>query len=148
MIEINKATNADIPDLSEMLGILFIQDIEFIPDIEKQKKGILLIINNPEVGQILVMKEHGQIIGMLNILFSVSTALGEKVAILEDMIIKPGKRGKGLGTKLLLKGISFAKDCSCKRITLLTDFNNSKAISFYEKLGFVKSDMIPLRMLF
>jgi hypothetical protein len=43
--------------------------------------------------------------------------------------------------------ISEAKKEGCKRITLLTDIENTKAQSFYQRKGFVKSKMTPYRLL-
>lgn len=145
MYKIELAQESDINELTVLLGILFSQDIEFTPEPEKQERGLRMILNDEKMGHIVIMREGNEIIGMVNILYTISTALGEKVAILEDMIIKPAFRGKGLGTELLLAGIKRAEESGCKRITLLTDFDNEKAIAFYKKQGFTRSAMIPLR---
>ena len=83
---------------------------------------------------------------MVNLLFTVSTAIGERVAILEDMIVSPVARGSGIGSGLLTYAISFARLSGVKRITLLTDSENTSAQRFYGKHGFSKSSMIPLRL--
>jgi len=138
----------DIPDLVRLLTLLFGQDIEFEPDPVKQAQGLDCIIRNREIGEILVLRQSDRIVGMVSILYSVSTALGGKVAILEDMIIDPLFRGRGFGSKLLKEAISFAQKRNCLRITLLTDYNNQKAIRFYEKYLFTRSAMIPMRLVF
>jgi len=79
------------------------------------------------------------------VLFTVSTALGSKVAILEDMIVAPEFRGKGVGTRLLERAVKLATDKGCARITLLTDRDNVAAHGFYRKGGFSRSDMIVFR---
>jgi len=146
--EISTASINDMPELIELLNDLFTQDIEFIPDLEKQKAGLETIITNPEIGEILVLKGDGEILGMVSLLYSISTALGGKVAILEDMIIHKDYRGKGFGKELLGEAIRFSKERNCLRLTLLTDFNNDSAIQFYQKFGFKKSEMIPMRLVF
>lgn len=146
--EICLANIQDISGLIGLLTVLFSQDIEFEPDIEKQYEGLYQIISNPEIGEILVLKNDGQIIGMVSLLYSVSTVLGGKVAILEDMVIASSFRKVGLGSVLLNRAIEFAKERNCLRITLLTDYDNETAIHFYEKFGFVKSSMIPMRRIF
>jgi len=138
----------DLPQLIELLNDLFTQDIEFVPDLKKQKAGLEAIVNNPEIGEILVLKGDGQILGMVSLLYSISTALGGKVAILEDMIIHQDYRQQGLGKELLSEAIRFAKERNCLRLTLLTDFNNDVAIQFYQQFGFKKSEMIPMRLVF
>lgn len=142
------ATTADINDLAQLLHSLFSQDIEFTPDLEKQKAGLQQIIENPTIGEILVLKTDDRTLGMVSLLYSISTALGGKVAILEDMIIVEGFRRSGYGKQLLHEAIAFAKQRNCLRITLLTDFDNETAIRFYQRSGFNLSKMIPLRLVF
>ncbi len=146
--QITLATLAELDELVGLLNELFSQDIEFEPNYEKQKSGLEQIISNPSVGEILVMKIDERVVGMVSLLYSISTALGGKVAILEDMVIGKDFRGKGLGKELLKEAIAFAKRRNCLRITLLTDFDNETAIGFYQSAGFSLSKMIPLRLVF
>ena len=88
-------TEADIPQLSQLLNLLFTQESEFKPDEHAQCRGLAMIIGAPDVGAILVARDGQRIVAMVNLLFSVSTALGERVAILEDMIVAPDARGSG-----------------------------------------------------
>ncbi|MBW8330955.1 MAG: GNAT family N-acetyltransferase [Prolixibacteraceae bacterium] len=142
------ASKDDLVDLTRLLNELFTQDIEFEPDFEKQEIGLVKILSNPEIGEILVFKIDNKIVGMVSLLYSISTALGGKVAILEDMIIDKGYRNEGFGKELLNEAINFAKGRNCLRLTLLTDFNNDTAINFYQRAGFKKSEMIPMRLVF
>ena len=137
---------SDVGDLILLLTILFSQEADFYPDASKQEKGLQMIINNPLYGHILVATRSEKIVGMVNLLYSVSTSEGSKVAILEDMVIHPEYRSYGIGTTLLKEAIKFSKKQGCQRITLLTDFDNEKAINFYAKQGFEKSNMVPLRL--
>ena len=86
-MSISPATLTDIPALCELLNVLFTQEQEFNPDVEAQSRGLGKIIADPEIGCILVARRQQQVIGMVNLLYTVSTALGERVAILEDMVI-------------------------------------------------------------
>ena len=142
-----KATHSDIPELVELLNSLFEQEAEFEPNSETQSKALSKIILDPKIGIILIAKEDDKILGMVNLLFTESTALGSKVALLEDMVVLSSSRGRGIGSQLIDYAISEAKKAGCKRITLLTDIENTKAQSFYQKKGFVKSKMTPYRLL-
>lgn len=144
---IERATAADIPALSDLLSILFSQEAEFTPNPEAQQRGLAQIIGDPGIGAVFVAKHGEQVIGMVNLLFTVSTALGERVALLEDMVVSPAVRGMGVGTKLLAEAISHSRAQGCKRITLLTDQSNVSARKFYENQGFVLSDMVPMRLI-
>ena len=105
--EITIAQAVDIEELVRLLHVLFTQDIEFEPDYQKQKTGLEQIVANPSVGEILVMKIDGKIVGMVSLLYSISTALGGKVAVLEDMVMDEAYRNKGLGKELLLEAIDY-----------------------------------------
>lgn len=145
-LQIEIAETDDIPALVELLNTLFSQEKEFAPDNEKQTEGLKKIINYPEKGIILLAKQDKKIIGMVNLLLTVSTAMGKRVALLEDMVVSPDCRHKGIGSKLLTEAISLAKKNDCGRITLLTDKTNKMAHNFYKKQGFKESTMIPLRL--
>lgn len=146
-MEITLATASDIPALCDLLSLLFSQEADFQPDYEAQCRGLTQILNNPDVGLILVARQKNQIVGMVNLLFTVSTALGQRVALLEDLVIAPTQRGNGIGSQLLKQAIEIAKLHDCHRITLLTDMANESAQRFYQKHGFSFSAMIPMRIL-
>lgn len=147
MTQITPASPADIPRLCELLTMLFALEADFAPRPEKQAAGLREIIAHPEVGRILVLREGDAIIGMANLLFTISTACGGKVCMLEDVIVRPEQRGHGLGTALLEAAIAVAQREGCLRITLLTDRANDGAIRFYQRNGFALSEMMPLRKL-
>ncbi len=141
-----EATIQDLPALCELLGILFKQEAEFQPNRESQETGLRAIIENPNVGRVLILKDGAIAIGMVSLLFLPSTALGGRVALLEDMIVHPDRRGGGSGGDLLSAAIACAKECDCRRITLLTDGSNDGAQRFYQQHGFTPSQMLPMRL--
>ncbi len=146
-MKFNKAIQSNIPELIKLLEILFKQESEFEPNSEAQSRALNNIILDPRIGIILVAIDNSQILGMVSLLFTESTALGARVAILEDMVVQPACRGQGIGSKLITYAISEAKKEGCKRITILTDITNNQAQFFYQKNGFVKSNMTPYRLL-
>ncbi|HEY9194171.1 MAG TPA: GNAT family N-acetyltransferase [Methyloversatilis sp.] len=147
MTPIRLALEGDIPQLCGLLAELFAQEAEFSPDAEVQACGLRTIIASPDTGSILVAGEPGHIIGMVSLLYLTSTALGGRVAQLEDMVVAAGYRGAGLGDRLLDAAIDHARAAGCRRITLLTDGGNADAQRFYMRHGFVRSGMLPMRLL-
>ncbi|MGZ8222979.1 MAG: GNAT family N-acetyltransferase [Methylobacter sp.] len=145
-LQITPANASDIPVLCDLLAILFTQEADFKPDHAAQSRGLTRIINNPDIGLIVVARQDSQVVGMVNLLYTISTALGERVALLEDMVVSPNVRGLGIGSLLLEQAIQRARLNGCKRITLLTDSTNESAQRFYQKHGFGFSAMIPLRL--
>lgn len=144
---IRSANLGDIDRCCELLTILFEKEAEFSPDPECQKKGLQMIIENPSYGTAFVCESRndGYITGMIVLLFSISTALGMKVALLEDMIVDPDFRSRGIGNHLIQHAVRFAEDKGFGRITLLTDADNGNAHDFYKKNGFTRSGMVAFR---
>lgn len=145
-MEIAVATLEDIRELTSLLGLLFAQETEFTPDQAAQQRGLASIIGDPAVGMILVVKVEQRIIAMVNVLFTVSTALGARVGIVEDMVVDPMVRGGGVGSLLLNAAIAKSRESGCQRLTLLTDHDNAAAHRFYQRHGFSLSPMVPFRL--
>jgi len=82
----------------------------------------------------------------VNLLFTVSTAEGGPAAWLEDLVVLPDRRGRGIGGELLAAAIASARGRGCTRITLLTDETNAPAQRFYGRAGFKRSRMVPYRL--
>lgn len=146
MMQITVAQVSDIPGLCELLAILFSQEAEFVPNFDVQHRGLADIISHSELGLVAVARRDGRLIGMVSLLYTVSTALGGRVALLEDLVVAPNARGFGVGSRLLEYAISLARMNGCKRITLLTDRDNESAQRFYRRHGFCQSAMTPLRL--
>jgi N-acetylglutamate synthase-like GNAT family acetyltransferase len=136
----------DLPQLIQLLIELFEMEGDFEPNSEKQEEGLKLILEHPHRGRILVIKNESKIIGMVNMLFTISTAEGGSVLLLEDFIIHPMNRGQGYGKKLLTAVKEFAQQKDFKRITLLTDKISDESQNFFNKEGFQFSKMIPMRL--
>ncbi len=144
-MEFSVAVTTDIPELCTLLGSLLTQEVEFTPDHEVQARGVGAVISGQDVGDILVARDGGKIVAMVNLLYTISTALGERVAILEDMVVSKAVQGCGIGSKLMEFALDYAQDIGCKRITLLTDGDNSGAHRFYQRHGFARSSMVVMR---
>ena len=143
---IEPATEADLDELSGMLGELFAQEGDFRPDKEKQLRGLRLIFEQPSRGRVFVLRQNGAIVGMINLLFTISTAEGGFVILLEDLVVHKKYQGKGYGRRLLQHAIQFAKQKNFLRVTLLTDRPENVAQEFFRHHGFVESSMIPMRL--
>ena len=146
MRKVELASIQDIPRLCELLKILFTQEREFCYDETTQAKGLAMILSDASIGQIFVIKEEGYIVGMVSFLWTVSTALGARVAWLEDMVIDTSYQKKGYGKMLLHEALEMMKVLTCKRVRLLTDADNVHAQKLYQSLGFEHSSMQPMRL--
>ena len=144
-IEIAQAEHGDLDQLADLLTALFTLEKDFCPDREKQLRGLRLILDNPTLGKLFVLRDHARVAGMANALTTISTSEGCRVAVLEDVIVRNGYRGKGLGRRLVEHVLAWARMEGMTRVTLLADRDNKAALDFYRKLGFDHSHMAVLR---
>jgi GNAT superfamily N-acetyltransferase len=142
---VEPATIEDLPALTELVTNLFAYSGDFVPDRALQERGLRLILEQPNRGRIFVVRNDDQIFGMVNLLFTISTARGGFVILMEDVVIHPDHRGQGYGSMLVDYVVDFAKKKQFKRITLLTDRISEESQEFFKKKGFDHSKMIPMR---
>jgi GNAT superfamily N-acetyltransferase len=147
-LSIEPATLDDLSQLADLLYDLFSQEADFAPNRDKQIRGLQLILEQPSRGRVFVLKNGPRIIGMINLLITISTAEGGFVLILEDLVIHCDHRGQGYGGRLIQHALTYAREKGFLRVTLLTDKLENKARAFYEKHGFQQSGMVPMRYYF
>jgi GNAT superfamily N-acetyltransferase len=142
------ASLADIPQLVELLGILFKQEHELEPDPDKQRRALEIILRDASRARIYVARGGRQVVAMAALHFTTSTAEGGKVAWFEDCIVRPGHRRMGIGKALLEHVIAQARAEGALRVMLLTDGDNESAQALYRKSGFRDSAMLAMRLKF
>lgn len=142
---VETATLEDLPALTELVMDLFSRSGDFSPDKGVQARGLQLILEEPSRGRIFVVRNRNKIFGMVNLLFTISTARGGFVILMEDVVIHPDHRGQGYGAMLIDYVVEFAHLKQFKRITILTDKISAESQEFFKKQGFEYSNMIPMR---
>src|ERR1700681_1655798 len=146
-VVIEPATEADLDELSDLLGELFTEESDFRPNKEKQLRGLRLIFEQPNRGRVFVLRRDNAIVGMINLLLTISTAEGGFVVLLEDLVVHDEDRGHSYGSRLLQYAIDFAKQKNVLRITLLTDRPELRSQALFRRFGFHESSMMPMRLL-
>jgi GNAT superfamily N-acetyltransferase len=146
-VAIEPATEHDLDELSRLLGELFSHESDFRPNKDKQLRGLRLIFEQPNRGRVFVLRRNNAIVGMINLLFTISTAEGGFVMLLEDLVVHDEYRGKGYGSMLLEHAVEFARQKNFLRITLLTDRPELRSQALFRRFGFHESSMMPMRLL-
>jgi GNAT superfamily N-acetyltransferase len=85
--------------------------------------------------EVLLAFEGKSPVGFAVFFHNFSTWLGRPGLYLEDLFIKPEKRGKGYGRALLVELAKIARDRSCGRMEWAVLDWNEPAIKFYHALG-------------
>lgn len=146
LVRVREARMADLGAMVELLALLFKQEADFAPSPAKQRRALELILAQPSMGRLFVLTRANKILGMVSLLFTISTAEGGKAAWLEDLVVRTDQRGRGFGTRLLRGAVDWARKQGLTRITLLTDADNTGARALYLRHGFFPSAMQPLRL--
>jgi N-acetylglutamate synthase-like GNAT family acetyltransferase len=144
-LRVEPASIEDLPQLVALTMDLFAHSGDLRADSQVQEHGLRLILEQPARGRIFVLRSDDTIFGMVNLLFTISTAMGGFVILMEDVIVHPVHRGHGFGSMLIEYVLDFAKKKDFKRITLLTDKISADSQHFFKKMGFEYSSMIPMR---
>jgi len=144
-ISIRKATAADVEALVPLLADLFSIEADFRPDVERQRRGLALLLAAPAQSLVLVAERGGEVVGMVTVQLVVSTAEGALSGLLEDMVVAPAARGRGIGRRLLEAAEGWTRERGATRLQLLADRENGPALRFYERMGWRGTRLVCLR---
>jgi GNAT superfamily N-acetyltransferase len=134
-ITIAPASEADIPELIDLLAVLFAIEQDFSPDPDKQRRGLAALLASP-TGHIAIARDtSSRAVGMATAQLVISTAEGAPSAWVEDVVVREDFRGKGLGRALLDAVLAWARSQGALRAQLLADLDNAPALAFYDRVG-------------
>src|SRR4029450_8357512 len=100
---------------------------------EEQMADILF--GERPAAEVLLAFEGKSPVGFAGFFHNFSTWLGRRGLYLEDLFVKPEKRGKGYGRALLVDLAKIARDRGCGRMEWAVLDWNEPAIKFYRALG-------------
>ncbi len=103
-------------------------------------RALDLFLARPEIGFVWLARTNASgadgTVGACVVCHAISTARGTLVAKLDDVIIRDGWRGRGIGGAMLAALAGFLKARGCSRIDSACHRANAGAWRFYERLGF------------
>ena len=146
-IRIERAGNADVPALIELLAALFAIESDFSVDCARQRRGLELLLAQPdEQAVMLVARLHdGAVVAMASAQLVISTVEGAPSAWIEDVIVQQALRGQGIGRLLLEALLDWAQRQGATRAHLLADSANTSALDFYGHIGWRPTHMSAWR---
>ena len=143
---IRRAGTADIPQMCDLLSELFSIEADFSPDRNKQARGLELLLGDAsDSSAVFVAERAGEIMGMCSVQTLISTAEGGPAGLIEDLIVREGHRGEGIGTRLLSEVAGWCAGKNISRLQLLRDAGNMEALKFYNPNGWSNTKLLCMR---
>jgi GNAT superfamily N-acetyltransferase len=130
--------SARVDDVPIILGL--IRDLatyERAPDevTATEEQLVDVLFGERPAAEVLLAFEDASPVGFAVHFYNFSTWLGRPGLYLEDLFVKPEKRGKGYGRALLVELAKIAHDHGCGRMEWAVLNWNEPAIKFYQTLG-------------
>lgn len=144
-----KIRDADSGDLDAMVGLLyelFSIEIDFTFDHQTQYRGLSLMLDGCGKHRCIKVAEVEEaVVGMVTAQMLISTAQGSPVALIEDMVAAATHRGMGIGRALMEAIEQWARQRNATRMQLLAERTNFQALEFYDRIGWLPTQLICLR---
>ena len=145
-IHIERALEADVPALIELLAELFAIESDFSADRSKQRRGLELLLSQPDDrALVMVARSADRVVGMASAQLVISTAEGAASAWIEDVVVRKDLRGQGVARLLLQDLLAWAERHGATRAQLLADNANRPALDFYRHIGWQPTQLAAWR---
>lgn len=132
---IRRATEEDVP--------LILQFIRNLAEYEKLAHEVVAteetlrasLFGQPRFAEVLIGEENREPVAFALFFHNFSTFVGRPGLYLEDLFVKPEKRGHGYGKAMLARLAAIAVERKCGRFEWAVLHWNEPAINFYKSLG-------------
>ncbi len=133
--EIRPAVVEDVPVILELIRELATYERAPNEVTATEEQLVEVLFGKRPVAEVLLAFEGKAPVGFAVFFHNFSTWLGRPGLYLEDLFIKPEKRGKGYGRALLVDLAKIALERGCGRMEWAVLDWNEPAIKFYRALG-------------
>jgi ribosomal protein S18 acetylase RimI-like enzyme len=138
-LNFRKATEADITNLVNLLADdeLGTEREDVSVPLNQNYIDTFRSIEKDPNNELTIVECKGELVGMLQLTFiPYLTHTGSWRCLIEGVRISRDYRGRGLGREIINRAIARAKQRHCSIVQLTSDKQRSRALSFYESLGF------------
>ena len=147
-----RALPADLPTVVRLFAIPDegnLKDEDPTEPLEACYQDALARIADDPNNKLMVAELDGHVVGAFHLTIIQYVAYrGGRVAQIENVIVEPALRGRGIGEAMMRHAIDDARRSECFRVQLTSNERRTRAHRFYERLGFVSSHRgmkLPLR---
>ena len=140
---IRRATAADLPTVVRLFAIPDEGNAKnedpSEPLDERYGAALAAIADNPD-NALFVADVRGAVVGAFHLtIIQYIANKGGRVGQIENVIVEPSVRGRGIGEAMMRWAIDEAKRRGCFRVQLTSNKVRARAHAFYRRLGFVSS---------
>jgi ribosomal protein S18 acetylase RimI-like enzyme len=100
------------------------------------RQGLRTILADGSVGQVWLLRTDGEHAGYLVLAFSFSLEFHGRYGFLDELYLREGYRGRGLGRRAIEKAEEACRSVGGRALRLEVTCENAAARSFYARLGF------------
>jgi GNAT superfamily N-acetyltransferase len=133
--KIRTARLADVPTILQLIRDLATYERAPNEVTATEEQLVDVLFGEKPAAEVLLAFENETPVGFAVFFHNFSTWLGRPGLYLEDLFVKPEKRGNGYGYALLVDLAKIARDRGCGRMEWAVLDWNDPAIQFYHKLG-------------
>jgi GNAT superfamily N-acetyltransferase len=133
--QIRPADVKDVPIILELIRDLATYERAPNEVTATEEQLVDVLFGERPAAEVLLAFEGSSAVGFAVFFYNFSTWLGRPGLYLEDLFVRPEKRGKGYGRALLIDLAKIARDRGCGRMEWAVLDWNEPAIKFYRALG-------------
>ena len=133
--QIRPAHVEDVPNILELIRDLATYERAPNEVTATEEQLVDVLFGERPAAEVLLAFESKSPVGFAVYFYNFSTWLGRPGLYLEDLFVRPEKRGKGYGRALLVELAKIARDRGCGRMEWAVLNWNEPAIKFYQTLG-------------
>jgi len=145
VITCRKMNATEVPDAFHMLSDFLRADEHYLASsqaygdlgLKGLNNALDLFLEHPELGFVWMAYDENGVAGICVVCYAISTSMGAVVAKLDDVSVKPDRRGKGVGSEMLNRLKDQLRKEAVTRIDVAVHLENPEARGFYEKAGFI-----------
>ncbi len=141
---VRRATEDDLP---VVVGLFALEDDGNREDAAPERElepcyveALRAIDGDPNNAFLVAEDGSGRVVGTFQLTIVQHVAYrGGRVAQIENVLVSPEQRGRGIGEAMMRWAIDEARRRGCFRVQLTSNRRRTRAHAFYERLGFVPS---------
>ena len=142
-----EATPRDV-DLLVDLIVEFYAESAYPLDRARAARSFRALVGDDRLGRVWVLESGGEPVGYLVVTLGYSMEYGGVDAFVDDLFVREGHRGKGLGTEALAVARAFCEARGVRALHLEVERSNAAAKHLYRRAGFEDNErqLLTLRL--